>query len=34
MSPEIADLIDGLHADLDEEQRARLWQRCNSSVVG
>jgi quercetin dioxygenase-like cupin family protein len=34
MSPEIADLIDGLHADLDEEQRARLWERCHSSLTG
>ena len=34
MSPEIADLIDGLHADLDEQQRSRLWERHHSSVVG
>jgi quercetin dioxygenase-like cupin family protein len=34
MSPEIADLVDGLHADLDEQQRSRLWERCHSSVVG
>jgi quercetin dioxygenase-like cupin family protein len=34
MSPEIADLIDGLNAVLDEEQRSRLWERCHSSVVG
>jgi uncharacterized cupin superfamily protein len=33
MGPEIADLIDGLHADLDEEQRTKLWQRCHSSVA-
>ena len=33
MSPEIADLIDGLHADLDGEQRARLWARCHSSLA-
>ena len=34
MSPEIADLIDGLHADLDEHQRSELWERCHSSIVG
>jgi mannose-6-phosphate isomerase-like protein (cupin superfamily) len=34
MSPEIADLVDGLHADLDEQQRFRLWERCHSSLVG
>jgi quercetin dioxygenase-like cupin family protein len=33
MSPEIADLIDGLHADLDDEQRLTLWERCHSSLV-
>ena len=33
MSPAIADLIDGLHADLDDEQRARLWERCHSSIA-
>jgi hypothetical protein len=27
MSPEIAELIDGLHADLDEQQRSMLWER-------
>jgi len=34
MSPEIAELVDGLHADLDEQQRSRLWERCHSSLVG
>jgi quercetin dioxygenase-like cupin family protein len=33
MSPEIADLIDGLHADLNEAERAALWERCRSSLV-
>jgi quercetin dioxygenase-like cupin family protein len=33
MSPEIAELIDGLHADLDEDERAALWERCRSSLV-
>jgi hypothetical protein len=33
MSPEIADLIDGFHADLDEQQRSKLWKRCHSSLV-
>jgi quercetin dioxygenase-like cupin family protein len=31
MSPEIAELIDGLHEDLDEDERAALWERCRSS---
>ena len=34
MSPEIADLVDGLHADLDEQERSRLWERSHSSLVG
>ena len=34
MSPEIADLVDGLHADLDDQQRAQLWERCHSSLAG
>jgi len=33
MSPEIADLIDGLHAELSDEERAELWARCDSSLV-
>jgi quercetin dioxygenase-like cupin family protein len=33
MSPEIAELIEGLHADLDEDERAALWERCRSSFV-
>jgi hypothetical protein len=33
MSPEIAELIDGLHADLDEDERSALWERCRSSLV-
>jgi hypothetical protein len=33
MSREIADLIDGLHADLTEDERAALWERCHSSLV-
>src|SRR5438093_13777672 len=30
MSPEIADLIDGLNADLNDDERAALWERCRS----
>jgi quercetin dioxygenase-like cupin family protein len=33
MSHEIADLIDGLHADLNADERAALWERCHSSLV-
>jgi quercetin dioxygenase-like cupin family protein len=33
MSPEIADLIDGLHADLNEEEGAALWEQYHSSLV-
>ncbi len=33
MSNEIADLIDGLHAELTDEERAALWDRCRSSLV-
>ena len=34
MSPEIAELIDGLHERMTEEERAALWQRCRSRLVG
>ena len=33
MSPEIAELIDGLHSPLSDEERTALWERCRSSVV-
>lgn len=33
MSPEIADLIDGLHTPLSDAERAALWERCRSSLV-
>jgi quercetin dioxygenase-like cupin family protein len=33
MSPEIADLIDGLHTPMSDAERARLWERCRSSLV-
>ena len=33
MSPEIADLIDALHADLNDDERAALWERRHSSLV-
>jgi quercetin dioxygenase-like cupin family protein len=33
MSPEIAELIDGLHAPLSDGERAALWERCRSSVL-
>jgi uncharacterized cupin superfamily protein len=33
MTPEIAELIDGLHAELSNEEASALWSRCRSSVV-
>ena len=33
MSPEIAELIDGLHEDLPDGARSALWSRCRSSLV-
>lgn len=33
MSPEIAELIEGLHGDLTDEEGSALWERCRSSVV-
>lgn len=33
MSPEIAELIDGLHDALSETERVALWERCQSSLV-
>ena len=33
MSPEIAELIDGMHADLGDDERAALWERHHSSLV-
>src|SRR5438876_314248 len=33
MTPEIADLIDGLHAPLNDLERAELWVRCRSALV-
>ena len=33
MSPEIAELIDGLHADLSAEELSALWSRCRSSLA-
>jgi quercetin dioxygenase-like cupin family protein len=33
MSPEIAELIDGLHAALSETEPVALWERCRSSLV-
>jgi quercetin dioxygenase-like cupin family protein len=33
MSPEIADLIDGLHTPASDAERAALWARCRSSLV-
>jgi quercetin dioxygenase-like cupin family protein len=33
MSPEIAELVEGLHADLTEDERAALWERHRSSPV-
>jgi mannose-6-phosphate isomerase-like protein (cupin superfamily) len=34
MSTEIAELIEGLHAELTDEERAALWDRHRSSLVG
>jgi quercetin dioxygenase-like cupin family protein len=33
MSPEIADLVDGLHADLSDDERKALWERHHSSLA-
>jgi quercetin dioxygenase-like cupin family protein len=33
MSPEIAELIDGLHADLSADELSSLWSRCRSSLA-
>ena len=33
MSPEIAELVEGLHADITADERAALWERCRSSPV-
>jgi hypothetical protein len=33
MSPEIAELIDGLHADLSADELFALWSRCRSSLA-
>ena len=33
MSPEIAELIDGLHQGLTDDERAALWRRCRSELV-
>jgi quercetin dioxygenase-like cupin family protein len=33
MTPEIAELIDGLHAPMDDLERASLWARCKSSLI-
>jgi uncharacterized cupin superfamily protein len=33
MSPEIADLVEGLHADLSDDERTALWERHHSSLV-
>jgi hypothetical protein len=33
MSPEIAELVDGLHAPLSDRERAALWERCRSSLL-
>ena len=33
MSPEIADLIDGLHEGLSDADLASLWERCHSSLA-
>ncbi len=33
MSPQIAELIDGLHAPLSDAEREALWRRCESSLA-
>jgi uncharacterized cupin superfamily protein len=33
MSPEIAELIDGLDADLSADELSSLWSRCRSSLA-
>jgi quercetin dioxygenase-like cupin family protein len=33
MSPQIAELIDGLHAPGSDAERTALWRRCDSSLV-
>jgi mannose-6-phosphate isomerase-like protein (cupin superfamily) len=33
MSPEIAELIEGLHAPMSDQERAALWARFRSEVV-
>jgi hypothetical protein len=33
MSPEIAELIDGLHADLSADELSALWSRCRASLA-
>ena len=32
-SPEIAELIDGLHAELSADELSALWSRCRSSLA-
>jgi len=33
MNPEIAELVDGLHADLSADELSALWSRCRSSLA-
>jgi len=33
MSPKIAELVDGLHASLSQEELAALWDRCDSALA-
>jgi len=33
MSPEIADLIDGLHTAVSDEDRAAVWEQCHSALA-
>ena len=33
MSPQIAELIDGLHAELSADELSTLWSRCRSSLA-
>jgi hypothetical protein len=33
MSPEIAELIDGLHTLMSDAERVALWERCRSSLL-